>query len=106
MSESDLAWPIASIERVNYSNGEPVSISYILSFKNKTPHKGIIYLDKTKIYTHMFQIWHDLSFNESHHRYEFPDPNVLNDSPYHIYDEVINLVDSFIIEHFLMEKKL
>ena len=91
--------------KVNRRHGKPISLTYyLLDPKAMPPAKtGRIKIDKTAIFTGMFKKWSKISFNETDHRFEFPDPTG-NPGNFYLYKEIVDLVDSFIIENYLIGK--
>jgi hypothetical protein len=96
----------ANIVRVNRYKGEIKSLSYELTYKTilneRVSLKGRIKIDKSYIYTGLFNKWHRLSWDSETNEFGFPDPVDKHSKPYRIFQELIDVVDMFIIEDYLL----
>ena len=82
----------------------PKILSYELLRKNNSGKLEIFYgqisLDKTRLYSGIYKTWHDLSYNKADDSYELSLPG--KTGTYFVHDEIIKLVDSFLMERVLL----
>jgi hypothetical protein len=85
--------------KVLRTRGVPYAFSYKLIDHSKGIHFiGKIRINKKRIFAGMFKRWIDITYNPTTGYYEFPDPKNPHAKNYRVYKEVIDLVDSFLVE--------